>query len=286
MKKIIILTLVFLLCITGVLNAQENLKIYFLDVGQGDASVIISPSGKVAMIDSGPDENLILNYLKNLNISHIDLLIASHGHSDHITGMDKIIIKYKPKAFIDSGFPYTTNTYERMISAIEQNHINHHEGTSRKVNLGSLIFTILPPVNPFIPVSALNNNSMVVRLDYNDFSCLFAGDIEKEREEQLITEVRNSLNIDILKVGQHGSCYSSSPLFVQSVKPEMAVICCGQGNKYGHPHQETLNLLQSMGISIYRTDLNGTILIETDGINYQVFSEKTNIGVPSSSKKD
>jgi len=284
LKKIIILTLVFLLCTAGVLYAKENLKIYFLDVGQGDATVIISPSGKVAMIDSGPDESLILNYLKNLNISHIDLLIASHAHSDHITGMDKVITRYKPKAFIDPGFPYTTDTYERMITAIEQNHVNYYEGTSRKINLGSLTFTILPPVSPFIPVSELNNNSSVVRLDYNDFSCLFAGDIEKEREEQLITEVRNNLNVDILKIGQHGSCYSSCPLFIQSAKPEMAVICCGQGNKYGHPHQETLNLLKSMGISIYRTDLNGTILIETDGIDYQVFTEKTNIRAPSSKK--
>lgn len=99
MKKLIVLiTLVFLLCFSGILYTKENLKIYFLDVGQGDASVIIASSGQVAMIDSGPDESLILGHLRRLNISHIDLLIASHAHADHITGIDKIIARYKPKA--------------------------------------------------------------------------------------------------------------------------------------------------------------------------------------------
>jgi beta-lactamase superfamily II metal-dependent hydrolase len=265
-KLLIVLILIFLLCFTGILIAQENLQIYFLDVGQGDASVIISSSGQVVMIDSGPDEKLILDHLKNLNISHIDLLIATHAHADHITGMDKIIAKYKPKAFIDPGIPHTTATYQRMITAIDKYNINYYEGISRKINLGSLTFTILPPAVPLIKGSELNNNSVVVRLDYKDFSCLFTGDIEKEREAQLLTESRSNLNVDILKIPHHGSSSSSSPLFIKSVRPKIAIICCGQGNKYGHPHQETISLLQSLGIEIYRTDLNGTILIKTDGI--------------------
>ena len=210
-KLLIILILVFLLCFTGILIAQENLQIYFLDVGQGDASVIISSSGKVAMIDSGPNESLILNYLKNLNISHIDLLIASHAHTDHITGMDKVIAQYKPKAFIDPGIPHTTQTYERMIVAIEKYNVSYYKGTSRKINLGPLTFTILPPANPLIKESELNNNSIVIRLDFKDFSCLFAGDIEKTREGQLLAESRSNLNVDILKVAHHGSSSSSSP---------------------------------------------------------------------------
>ena len=281
MKKLfIILILVFLLCFTGILIAQENLQIYFLDVGQGDASVIISSSGYVVMIDSGPDEHLILNYLKNLNISRIDLLISSHVHSDHITGMDKVIAQYKPKASIDPGIPHTTQAYERMIAAIEKYNVSYYEGISRKINLGSITFTILPPANPFIDESDLNNNSTVVRLDFKDFSCLFAGDIEKTREGQLLAESRSNLNVDILKVAHHGSSSSSSPLFIKSVKPEMAVICCGEGNQYGHPHQETLTLLQSLGINIYRTDQNGNILIETNGTDYQIFTEKGSVRAP------
>lgn len=279
-KLLIVLILIFLLCFTGILIAQENLQIYFLDVGQGDASIIITPDDRVVMIDSGTNESLILSYLQNLGISQIDLLIATHAHADHITGMDKIIARYKPKAFIDPGIPHTTATYQRMITTIDKYNINYYEGISRKINLGSLTFTVLPPANPLIRDSELNNNSVVVRLDFKDFSCLFTGDSEKEREGQLLAESRSNLNVDILKVGHHGSSSSSFPLFIKSVKPEMAVICCGQGNKYGHPHQETISLLQSLGIEIYRTDLSGTILIKTDGTDYQIFTEKESIRAP------
>jgi competence protein ComEC len=275
-----ILIFLFLLSFTAHLFAQDIVSIYFLDVGQGDASIIVAPDGKVVIIDSGPNESLILSYLQNLGISQIDLLIATHAHADHITGMDKIIAKYKPKAFIDPGIPHTTATYQRMISAVDNYAIDYYKGISRKINLGSLTLTILPPATPFIRDSELNNNSVVVRLDFKDFSCLFTGDIEKTREGQLLAESRSNLNVDILKVGHHGSSSSSSPLFIKSVGPKIAVICCGQGNKYGHPHQETLNALQSLGIKIYRTDLSGTVLIKTDGIDYQIFTEKESIRAP------
>ncbi len=265
---------------TANLFAQDTVSIYFLDVGQGDSSIIITPDDRVVMIDSGPNESLILRYLQNLGISQIDLLIATHAHADHITGMDKIIAKYKPKAFIDPGIPHTTATYQRMITAVDKYDIDYYRGVSRKINLGSLSLTILPPADSLIKVSELNNNSVVARLDFKDFSCLFTGDIEKEREGQLLTESRDNLNVDVLKVGHHGSSSSSSPLFIKSVGPKTAVICCGQGNKYGHPHQETISLLQGLGIEIYRTDLSGTILIKTDGIDYQIFTEKESIRAP------
>ena len=285
-KLIIILTLVFSLGFTGTLSAQENLKIYFLDVGQGDSSLIISSSGEVVLIDSGPNESLILNYLENLNISHLDLLIASHAHADHIAGMDKIIAKYRPKAFLDSGIPHTTLTYQKMITALGQYNINYYQGTSRKINLGPLIFTILPPATPLIKESELNNNSLVIRLDFKDFSCLFTGGIEKEREGQLLNESRNNLKVDILKITHHGSSSGSSPPFIQAVNPETSIISCGKDNQYGHPHQETLTLLQNLGINIYRTDLNGTILVETNGTDYQVSTEKESSRAPPKVKSE
>lgn len=275
-----ILILLFLLSFTASFFAQDTLSIYFLDVGQGDSSIIITPDDRVVVIDSGPNESLILRYLQNLGISQIDLLIATHAHADHITGMDKIISKYKPKAFIDPGIPHTTATYQRMITAVDKYDIDYYRVISRKIKLGSLTFTILPPANPFIRDSELNNNSVVVRLDFKEFSILFTGDIEKEREGQLLTKSRNNLNADILKVGHHGSSSSSSPLFTKSVGPKIAVISCGHGNKYGHPHQETISLLQSLGIEIYQTDLSGTILIKTDGIDYQIFTERESIRAP------
>jgi len=281
-----ILILFFLLSFTASFFAQDTVSIYFLDVGQGDSSIIITPDDRVVLIDSGPNESLILRYLQNLGISQIDLIIATHAHADHITGMDRIIAKYKPKAFIDPGIPHTTATYQRMITAIDKYNINYYEGISRKINLDSLTFTILPPAIPLIRDSELNNNSVVVRLDFKDFSCLFTGDIEKKREGQLLAESRSNLTVDIQKVGHHGSSSSSSPLFIKSVRPKIAVICCGQDNKYGHPHQETISLLQNLGIEIYRTDLNGTILVETDGIDYQVFTEKESIRAPPAVKTE
>ena len=275
-----ILITLFLLSLTAGLFAQDTVSIYFLDVGQGDSSIIITPDDRVVMIDSGTNESLILSYLQNLGISQIDLLIATHAHADHITGMDRIIARYKPKAFIDPGIPHTTATYQRVITAIGKYNINYYQGTSRKINLGPLTFTILPPDNPFLKISELNNNSLVMRLDFKDFSCLFTGDIEKEREDQLLNASRNNLKVDILKIAHHGSSSSSSPLFIQAVNPETSIIFCGKGNQYGHPHQETLALLQNLGINIYRTDLNGTILVETNGIDYQIFTEKESIRAP------
>lgn len=124
-KYFLILLLFFLLCFTLTLSAQEILSIYFLDVGQGDSAIIVSPSEEVILIDSGPDEKIILNYLQNLGISHIDLLIATHAHDDHITGMDKIIDKYKPRTFIDPGIPHTSNAYGRLLNSLQKNKIKH-----------------------------------------------------------------------------------------------------------------------------------------------------------------
>lgn len=225
------------------------------------------------MIDSGPDESLIRKKLRALNISHIDLLIASHPHTDHITGMDSIICTYQPRAFVDIGIPHTTIAYEKLIRAIQKNNVKYYQATERKIRLGPLIFHILPPANPYIEISELNNNSAVIRLDYGKVSFLFPGDTESERESQLLKQSRNQLNVDILKVPHHGSFDASSSGFIQAVCPEVAIISCGKDNPYGYPHQETLQTLKENRIKTYRTDRHGTILVQTDGNSYQIFPE-------------
>ena len=242
--------------------------------------VITASSGEVVMIDSGPDESLILQKLRALNISHIDLLIASHPHTDHITGMDTIIDTYKPRAFVDIGIPHTTKAYEKLIRAIQKNSLNYYQAIERKISLGLLIFHILPPANPYLENSEYNNNSAVIRLDYGKVSFLFPGDIESERESQLLEEVKYQLNVDILKVPLHGSFDASSSGFIQAVSPKVAIISCGEDNPYGYPHQETLQTLKENGIKTYRTDRHGTVLVQTDGSSYQVFPEVDNIQLP------
>ena len=242
--------------------------------------MIAAFSGEVVMIDSGPDESLILQKLRSLNISQIDLLIASHPHTDHITGMDTIIGTYQPRAFVDIGIPHTTKAYEKLVRAIQKNSVNYYQAIERKINLGPLLFHILPPANPFIENSELNNNSAVIRLDYGKVSFLFPGDIESERENQLLEEARDQLNVDILKVPHHGSFDASSSGFIQAVSPEVAIISCGQDNPYGYPHQETLQTLKENGIKIYRTDRHGTILVQTDGNSYEVIPETDFLQLP------
>jgi competence protein ComEC len=242
--------------------------------------VITASSGEVVMIDSGPDESLILQKLRALNISHIDLLIASHPHTDHITGMDTIIDTYQPRAFVDIGIPHTTKTYEYLIYAIQKNSLNYYQAIERKISLGLLLFHILPPANPSIEISELNNNSAVIRLDYGKVSFLFPGDIESERESQLLKQSRNQLNVDILKVPHHGSFDASSSGFIQAVSPDVAIISCGEDNPYGYPHQETLQTLEENQIKTYRTDRQGTILVKTDGSSYQVILETDFLQLP------
>ncbi len=181
--------------------------------------MITTSSGEVVMIDSGPDEYLILQKLRALNISHIDLLIDSHPHTDHITGMDTIIDTYQPRAFVDIGIPHKTIAYEKLILAIQNNNMNYYQATERKINLGPLIFHILPPANPYLEISELNNNSAVIRLDYGKVSFLFPGDIESERESQLLKQSRNQLNVDILKIPHHGSFHGTTTDFIQPVNP-------------------------------------------------------------------
>jgi competence protein ComEC len=269
MKKLLFLAVVFFLLFSALAFA-ETLKIYFLDVGQGDANLIIASTGEVVLIDSGPDENTILNHLSRLGINHIDLAIASHPHADHITGMDKVIDIYKPRAYIDPGILHTTRTYERVLEAVKRNNVKYYQATERKIKLGPLLFRILPPGN----FGNLNNDSAVIRLDFGKFSCLFAGDIEKEREEELIRMAKDKLSVDILKVPHHGSSTGTTIAFLKATTPDVAVIFCGKGNPYGHPHEETLQAIQSARIAVYRTDVNGTILVETDGNQYRVVPER------------
>jgi len=171
---------------------------------------------------------------------------------------------------MDPGIPHTTRTYERVLLAVKRNGVRYYQATERRIKLGPMALTILPPGH----FGDLNNDSAVVRLDFGEFSCLFAGDIEREREQELIRIARDKLDVDVLKVPHHGSSSGTTIAFLRATTPEVAVISCGRGNRYGHPHQETLQALQSLGIAVYRTDLNGTVLVETDGKTYKVIPEK------------
>jgi competence protein ComEC len=176
---------------------------------------------------------------------------------------------------MDPGISHTSLTYIRMINAIEKYNIKYYQSTARKIQLGLMNFSVLPSANPKIYVSEFNNNSVVFKLEYKNFSCLYTGDIERGRENQLVKISSSNLESDIIKIPHHGSSTSSNSAFIKKVNPKVAIISCGQNNRYGHPNIKTLGRLEKNGIDIYRTDTDGTILINTDGYNYEVIVEKS-----------
>ena len=256
MKKVAFLILLLLLM--GI--AHADLSVHFLDVGQGDAALVIC-DGEAMLIDGGPvsASQFLYTYLRKETDS-LSVMIATHPHDDHIGGLAAVLnavpvdVIYSPvtnwnsKAW-DSFFKYASA--QGTLIVIPQ------EGDS--FLLGSSTVTIL---HCWPEAWAENDMSIVLRVDYGSTSFLFTGDAEEMSEYMMLTD-QVPLAASVLKVGHHGSRYSSSPEFIEAVAPSWAVISCGEGNPYGHPHEETLHNLS--GVKVLRTDRLGTIVFHSDG---------------------
>jgi competence protein ComEC len=249
----------------------SQLEVHFIDVGQGDSIYIKTPSQNI-LIDGGNRGNTALNYLRNQGVSSLDLMIGTHPHADHIGGLINVMQAIPVTEVIDPAVVHTTKTFEDYLDLIDQKDIKFSEGRagmSRDLGGGTMM-KILHPTAP--SSSQLNDASVVVRLTFGEVSFLFTGDAEKGAEQAMLSRGVN-LNSDILKVGHHGSRTSTTLPFLNAVSPSTAIIMCGKGNQYGHPHDETLSKLSGAGIDIYRTDLHGSIVITTDGIAYQIIKK-------------
>ncbi len=292
----------------------KELQVHMLDVGQGDSILIISPEGKSVLIDAGDTGRgkIVLDALKRYNVSQLDYFIATHAHADHIGGADEVINATKVLNVIDSGvvppsrspddngnrnakakpkgksaeLP-TTKSYLDFLEAVKTNgstYARAEPGTKYDLGGGAII-TVLAPIQPFFTKDQLrsggnepNANSVVVRLDYGEFSMVFTGDAEAQTEERMINK-GETLSAKVLKVGHHGSKYASSENFLKAVKPEVALISDGDANRYGHPSQAALDRLKAIGAKLYRTDLQGEITITTTGKTqngklYEIKSER------------
>jgi beta-lactamase superfamily II metal-dependent hydrolase len=254
-------------------SVDGNLTVNFLDVGQGD-SILLEYDGKAMLIDAGEQKEgaKVSAYLYEHDISSISYVVATHPHSDHIGGMDQVLNDFKVEHFVDSGFPYTSKTYENMLTTIDKKNIPFEvakKGDEIEFDPAVDIEVLNPDVEY---TDELNENSVVLKVSYGKISFLLMGDAGLETEEALMDEGYD-LDSDILKAGHHASQSGSGEEFISLVSPEISIIEVGAGNDYGHPHKEVLERLQKAS-RVYRTDLDGTISVSTDGLTYTVTTEK------------
>ncbi len=278
-------------------EAKGQLTISMLDIGQGDA-VLIQTGAKNILIDTGDDkyyedgkkgkENTqLLTELQKLKIDHIDTLVMTHAHADHIGKADKVIAQYGVKELVYNGIPSTSKYFINALKAAKAN------GTQQvKVKAGDVLdfgngvsFEIVSPSQSLIEEDTaaikakkkvdVNNESVVGRLTFGNFAMLFTGDAEGPVEKTMAASYGKKLKCQVLKAGHHGSKTSSTAEFLKLVQPESVVMSLGANNQYGHPHEALLNRLQKQGVkNIYRTDTNGTITIVSDGSSYSITTEK------------
>lgn len=262
----------------------KPMEVHFLDVGQGDAT-LITCDGHAMLIDAGDDTKgtSIQNYLKKQKVKSLDYLILTHPDTDHIGGAPVIITKFEIAKVFVSNFEKDSNSYRKLIQALDDKSLKGLTPTvNSKYKLGTAEFTILAPNDTY---DAPNDSSIALLLKNGKNSFLFTGDAEATAEMDILA---NDIDIsaDVYKVGHHGSRSSTSQRFFKAVKPDYAVISCGEGNSYGHPHAETLNTLRTNGVAVYRTDEDGTIIATSDGktISFNVpASETWKAGEPTGS---
>lgn len=236
---------------------QSIVKIHYIDVGQAD-SIFIDIGDYDILIDAGnnSDGDLVVDYLQNLGVDDIEILIATHVHEDHIGGLDDVIEAFDIENIIDSGQDYTTKTFRDYLEAVQNENVTYFEDEYIEYIITDQVkFVIYETGDNY---SNTNDNSVVCVLFVNDRSFLFTGDMEEKAE---LASLDIFFDVDVLKVGHHGSDTATCDEFLDIVKPEFSVISCGVDNKYGHPHSETIEKLEAINSQIYRTDLLGTIVL-------------------------
>ena len=252
------------------------LTVHYLDVGQGDATLFEICDGDetyVFLYDTGDWKgNEVLPYLEKQGIDYIDIIMISHPHADHIGQLDKILHQVEVGEVWMTSNTAGSKAYEKAVQTIIDKDIDFDEPTAGDVfDIGPLILTIL---HPDALTEKLNEDSLSFHAQYGDVSFLFTGDAYKGEERQMM-ERDLPLEASFLQLGHHGSDTSNDEKFIEKVNPEHAIYSAGEGNSYGHPHEDVVNLFQEKNIPLYGTDKDGTIIITTDGKTYDIKMDKT-----------
>lgn len=249
---------------------MAELAIHFIDVGQGD-SILIDLGDIEVLIDGGGKSPGVTSYIDDYVDGALEVIVATHPHADHIGGLTDVLAAFEVQEIWHNGDTSTSKTYAQFMLAVNSEGAELYEARrGNTIEVGDLVFDVLHPVNLG---DTTNNNSIVLSLNYGEIDFLFTGDAEQQAESSMLgTGIVP--NVEILKVGHHGSRTASSKAFLGAVQPEVAIYMAGLDNKYGHPHAETIGALEEIGAEIYGTDVNGTIVVITDGITYEVQTEK------------
>ena len=259
--------------VVNTINYDHDLSVYFIDVGQADC-ILVKDNDEYALIDAGNNEDgmKLVNYFKSLNITDFKYVFGTHAHEDHIGGMDNIIDNFNIENFYMPNAITTTKTFEDVLDSLDRKKIKFQTpNVNDDFKLNDATFKVLHIGDN---KKDLNDTSVVLRLEYGNTSYLLMGDATSNVEKDLLN---NNINLksDVLKVGHHGSNYSSTIDFLNEVKPEYAIIEVGKNNSYNHPRQETLDKLKDLNAKVYRTDLDGTIVATSDGNSIKIETIKT-----------
>ncbi|MFB7158683.1 MULTISPECIES: MBL fold metallo-hydrolase [unclassified Lysinibacillus] len=281
MKKLIVVLLcIFLLAgCTETLNTEKvsvtaghEMRVHFIDVGQGDSIFIESPNGKTMLVDGGVKGagQKVVSYLKELGVNKLDIVVATHPDADHIGGLIPVLNSIDIGQFYDSGKVHTSQTFEEMLTLIDTKNISYNvPKTGDRIAFDDDINVKVLNANE----NATDNNdaSIVLKLAYGNVSFLLTADAGMALEKEMM---QDDVKATILKAGHHGSNTSSSAEFIQKVHPEVTILSYGEGNKYGHPHAEVVERLQAIGSEIYSTAEAGTVIVSTNGVDYEVNSKE------------
>ena len=278
-----IISLVGIVIWTSAVQAPDQLlHISALDVVQGDAMYMRLPSGHDVLIDGGPNEQVLseLSKVMPLRDREIDLVIATHNHSDHLGGLDDVLANYRVKEIWVSGAVHTTNTFDKWRAAIEQEQkegaavVEVHAGIEKQ--FGDVKLKVYYPPESLHGVTPKEQHDamVVTKASYDEFDVLLTGDAEARHEQAIMERYAPELDVEVLKVGHHGSSTSTTESFLKATTPKLAIISVGKGNQFGHPAPSVLERLKQWQAQIYRTDEDGRVEVVSDGKTFWVNSER------------
>ncbi len=242
----------------------SGLEIHYMDVGQGDATLILC-DGHAMLIDAGNNDKgtQVQRYLENQGVKELDYVIGTHPDADHIGGLDVVLYKFDCDTVMMPDCERDTRTYDDVIQTMKQKgYKNTFPEVGDSYVLGGASFTVVAPNDSY--GSSTNDDSVGILLEHGENRFLFTGDAEEASEQDMLSNGPD-LCADVFKAAHHGSRTANTEEFLREVSPAYAVISCGEDNSYGHPHAEVLNRFREMGIKVFRTDMQGTIVAYSDG---------------------